>query len=63
MTHDGDEKTESFRMRMTPDEHEMLVELARAQHMPAAHVVRTMIRREHAKAFSASKHTRKAGAR
>jgi hypothetical protein len=49
MTHDGEEKTESFRMRMTPDEHAMLVELAKAQHMPAAHVVRTMIRREHAR--------------
>ena len=51
MAHDGEEKTESFRMRMTPDEHAMLVDLARAQHMPAAHVVRELVRREHARAF------------
>lgn len=39
---------QSFRMRMTADEHAMHDALAESERASAAHVVRELIRREHA---------------
>jgi hypothetical protein len=40
-------KDQSFRMRMTEDEHAMLEALAVASRVSAAHVIRELIRRAH----------------
>lgn len=41
-------KDQGFRMRMTAEEHAMLEALAESERVSAAHVVRELIRREHA---------------
>ncbi len=52
-----------FYMRLAADELDMLRQLAEQRRMSAAHIVRECIRREHAKAFGESKHTKRAGSR
>ncbi len=54
-------REKQFRMVMNEEERELLFETAKARHLPAAYLIRELVRNEHARLFGAKKPSKKAG--